>query len=175
MAQSPKSPADLLAEQFATSFAKIKDQIVARSGPPPASDRVSQAKEDAMWAYADPKVQDTNQLAQQIMTTGLPPEMLDPNNPAALEIVHAHPEMAQALAAPTNDAELADQYARMVQRPYRWPALKNLSPKEQVAKATTLDRRFQAAHQPMQIPGLPEQPMFDAPAVPTDPMMGGQP
>jgi hypothetical protein len=146
MPQSAGSFTDQLSERFAANFQTVKDHLVAQAGPPPASKRLSQPQEDALWAYADPKV-DRDQLAQQIMTTGLPPEMLHPDSPAALDIVKEHPDMVQALAQPTNDAEMADQFARMCQWPFRWGMLKDITDhKEQVQRANTLDRRFQERH-----------------------------
>lgn len=146
MPQSAGSFSDQLSERFAANFQTVKDHLVAQAGPPPASKRLSQPQEDALWAYADPRV-DRDQLAQQIMTTGLPPEMLHPDSPAALDIVKEHPDMVSALAQPTNDAEMADQFARMCQWPFRWGLLKDITDhKEQVQRANTLDRRFQERH-----------------------------
>jgi hypothetical protein len=58
-----------------------------------------------------------------------------------------HPEWAQAYAQPTQDAELAQQYATMARYPARWMVLSGIDdPAEQVRTADRYDRRFQKAH-----------------------------
>lgn len=113
-------------------------RIANESGPPPDADKLSERDEDDIWELADPNV-DRDALAQRLAVEGLPPEEIK-----GLLIVKARPDWAQLFAAPTQSMELADQYARMAQYPWRWSLLEDIDdPDEMVRKAETLNRRFQ--------------------------------
>lgn len=172
----PQTVEDLVAQRFSKNFEKYRDAIVARRGPPPASERLSAAREDALWSYTDPKV-DRDQLASQLLQTGLPPELLHPDSPQALDIVKEQPDLIAALAQKAPDAETADMLARMVQTPFRWGLLANIDdPDEMVRKSDALDRRYQMRHQAPAMPALDGQPSaadatMPEPPMPAEPMM----
>jgi hypothetical protein len=175
----------------------VLQRLVAEAGPPDDSHRLSEADEDAIYAITDPTIDaDPDAFATLLLTTGVPQEQL-----GTLKILEAMPELAQAYAQPTQDAEMADMLTRLAQYPWRASLVAGYAdPEEQVRKADALDRRFQKRHggmvapepqqpmmppsQPMapaapavQMPAMPEQPMAAPPMEPTPgqtmPMMGG--
>lgn len=145
-------------EEFAADLQAVEDRLVADAGPPPDTKRMSEADEDRLWALRDKNV-DNETLAQQLMTTGVPQEML-----GSLVIVQEFPEWAPIFGQPTQSAETADQLARMAEFPYRWQLLADLEPAEMVKKADRLDERYQKAMgstmmMPMQLGAGVPQPM----------------
>lgn len=144
------------------------EKLAREAGPPADADRLSERDEDDIWEIADLNV-DRDALAQRLAVEGLPPEEIK-----ALLVVKLRPEWGQVFARPTQSMELADQYARMAQFPYRWSLLEDVDdPDEQVAKAERLDRRYQKRVTAMQEQAttLPEPTMrgYGAP----EPEMGG--
>lgn len=151
----------------------VLKRLVAEAGPPDDSHRLSEADEDAIYAVTDAMVDaDPDAFATLLLTSGVPQEQL-----GALKILEAMPELAQAYAQPTQDAELADILTRLAQYPYRAMLVAGYpDPEEQVRKAETLNRRYQQKHaQPAApaapVPAPPQQPMAPpAPAAPMPPM-----
>lgn len=123
---------------------RIVETLAAAQGPAPGADSVSDAKQLQQWGQRDPKVLDPEGLKRQLMETGLGPypEMLDPEN--GLAIVKAHPEIAEMLAEPTDEA-LADMLSRLAEFPLRVGILEPWAddPEEMVRVADSLDARWQ--------------------------------
>lgn len=156
----------------------VLQRLVAEAGPPDDSHRLSEADEDAIYAITDPTIDaDPDAFATLLLTTGVPQEQL-----GTLKILEAMPELAQAYAQPTQDAEMADMLTRLAQYPWRASLVAGYAdPEEQVRKADALDRRFQKRHagtaapdpQPVMQPSPPMAPAAPAvqmPAMPEQPM-----
>lgn len=115
--------------------------LAAEVGPAPGARPLSEAKKVSMWGQRDPKV-DYTQVASQLMTTGLAPDLLDPEK--GLALFKEHPEMAQMYAQPVAP-DVADQLARLAEYPLRLGLLAHLEdyPKQNVAEANRLDRAWE--------------------------------
>lgn len=114
------------------------DAIAREAGPPPDSDKLSEADEDLAWETVDSSV-DYETMAQQLMTQGLRPEEMQ-----RLLVLKLHPKWAPLYSRPTQDAEMAHQLARLAELPFRLSVLDGIDdPDEMVAKAESLDRRYQ--------------------------------
>ena len=170
---APESAEDRAIREVDAEDTAIIDRLALAAGPPADSSRLSEAEEDEVWATTDPLVDaDPDAFATQLMTTGVPQEMLP-----QLRILKENQDWAQLYAQPTQSAEMADMLTRLAQYPHRATVLLDIDdPEEQVRKAEALDRRFQKRFEPQQ---QPEPPMPTAPqppagmAMPEPPAMPG--
>lgn len=149
------------------------ESLAREAGPPPDSEKLSDRDEDEAWEATDPQV-DHEQMATMLMTQGLPPELAQ-----QLLIVKLRPDddWMSVLTRPTQDAELANQIARVAKYPFRLSLFDGIEdPDEQVRKSNHLDKRYQRKMaalmapqpmpeptQPMQTPGQPTAPEEGAP------------
>lgn len=166
----PRTPPPRSAVERARN--EIRDEIKmairllsAEMGPAPGARPLSEAKKVSMWGQRDPKV-DYAQVASQLMTTGLPPDLLDPKT--GLAIFKKYPEMAQMYAQPVAQ-EVAIPLAILAEYPLRLGLLEHLEddPEAMVKEANRLDRAWQKQMGGGQAP--PETGATSAPfAPPTD-------
>ena len=173
---APESAEDRAIREVDAEDTAIIDRLALAAGPPADSSRLSEAEEDEVWATTDPLVDaDPDAFATQLMTTGIPQEMLP-----QLRILKENQDWAQLYAQPTQSAEMADYLTRLAQYPHRATVLLDIDdPEEQVRKAEALDRRFQRRHvshfEPMMPPSAPpvQQPMAPAAPMPQQPAVPG--
>lgn len=146
-------------------------RLAFESGPPPDSEQLSPADEDAAWEITDPAV-DSEQFPTMLMTSGLPPEMLQ-----SLRVLKVHPEWAELYGKPTQDAEKADLLTRLAEFPWRWSLLLGTAdPDEQVRKAETLAARYQKKHADMRpAPAIVEPPPMPPVEMPMPEMQQQEP
>lgn len=136
--RKPESFEDGVLSSVEANTEDMLNRLVAQAGPPPDTDKVSENDKDAAWETADPSV-DYDTFAQQIMTQGLPPEMV-----SRLLVTKLRPDWAPLYQRPTQSAEMAHQLARLAQYPFRLSLLEDIEdPNDQVKEAERLDRRFQ--------------------------------
>lgn len=129
---------DAVLDKLESDTNDVLTRITQQAGPPPDAERMSEADEDQAWDFVDPNA-DHEQLASMLATQGIPPEV--GQNLLAFKL---HPEWAPFYGKPTNDMQLADQYARMLTTPFRWSILEDFDdPDEMVKKAESMDRRSQ--------------------------------
>jgi hypothetical protein len=134
------TPEDQAIESFNKNFDALTKRSALSLGQPPGTRPVGDAELVHQWGIMDSKV-DRAQLAAQLLTTGLPPELLDPNSPNKLEIVKAAPDLAPLYAQPVKDPELADILAGFAERPFRYGILSAIDdPEDQVKEAERLSR-----------------------------------
>ena len=138
-----RTPVDAAQANFNQSFTEAMKRAAASLGQPPGTTAVGDAEKVRQWGIYDPKV-DRQALTAQIMTTGLPQEMLDPNSPTALAIVKAAPDLAPLYAQAQHDPELADVLAGFAENPLRYGLVAGIDdPEEQVKESN----RLAALHQ----------------------------
>lgn len=133
-------------------------RLALEAGPPADSEKMSEADEDRIYAIEDRVVSaDPDGFAQRLMTMGIDQQTL-----STLRVLKEHPEWAPTYGAPTQDAEIADQWTRMAQFPFRWLLFKDIPEfTEQCRKAEQLNRRYQKAH--AEKVAISEQPMAAVP------------
>ena len=144
-ARQDESPESRALREIEAEDENAVQALVAAAGPPPGVTVLSDADEDQAWETMDPLVDD-EAFATMLMTQGLPPEIAQ--RLLIVQINKDDQERQQAwlaaLTQPTQDAELADQLTRAVKWPYRSVLLEDIDdPDDLVAKADTLDRRYQ--------------------------------
>lgn len=120
---------------------RFSDQIAAEMGPAPGATVVSDARKVELWGQTDPKAPyDT--IYQMLTTTGVKPEMLDPDgdDQMTLAIVKEVPEIAP-MYAEVVDPDVADVLATLAEHPMRVGLLSGLEddPEAQVCEAERLD------------------------------------
>lgn len=156
----PESAEDKAIREVDAEDTDAMNGLALQAGPPPDSDRLSEADEDAAWEFMDPAV-DFEQMASLLMTQGIPQEMAQ-----RFLITKLRPDdgWLEALATPTQDAEAANQIVKMAQYPFRLSVLDTYDdPEDQTRKAETLDRRYQRRmaailDAPLQIGGYGQMP-----------------
>lgn len=161
---APESDIEIAQREIQEEIEQAIAALAADTGPAPRAVRLSDAEKVEMWGRSDPKV-DYGQLLQQLMATGLPPEMLDPDT--GLAIFKRHPEMAQLYGQPVAP-EVADPLARLAEYPLRLSLLEHLEddPKARVEEANRLDaaweKRWADAYRPsMPLPDGPSPTPID--------------
>lgn len=138
MPRQPSSFEDRLLDELEPLTENALKRLADEQGPPPDSQKLTEADEDEAWETPDPNVE-YESFAQQLMTQGLPPEVVQ-----NLLLVKLRPEWAPLYSRPTQSAELAHMLARLAERPFRLSILEDIDdPDEMVAKAEQMDRRFQ--------------------------------
>lgn len=131
---------------FWRDFDQATRRTAARLGRPPDTKQLGDAEKVRLWGRTDPKV-DQARLASQLLTTGLPPELLDKAAPGHLAVVDEAPELAALYAQPTDDPDLATALAALAHYPYTHALLKGLDmPEEQVSEAERLQRLWEKQH-----------------------------
>jgi hypothetical protein len=175
------TPEDRAIENFNKSFDALTKRSAASLGQPPGTRPVGDAELVRQWGIMDNKV-DRTALAQQLMAGGLPPELLDPNNPNSLEIVKAAPDLAPLYGQPVQDPELADILAGLAEHPFKYGILAALDdPEDQVKEAERLNRLWEkqmADQQPAEQPGADMSapaPVMSAPTPSSAPDMPNAP
>lgn len=132
------TPEDRAIANFNASFDALTKRSAAGLGQPPGTKPVGDAEKVRQWGITDHKV-DRTALTAQLMTQGVPPELLDPNNPQALAIAKAAPDLLPLYVQPVQDPELADTLAGLAHTPFRHGLLAGIDdPEEQVAEANRL-------------------------------------
>ncbi len=137
---APESAEDKAVREVDAEDEDAQNRIALQAGPPPDSDRLSEKDEDDAWAQMDPSV-DFEQVATMLLKQGVPQEMAQ-----RFLIVKLRPDdgWLEALTQPTQDAEMANQLAKMAQYPFRLSVLDTYDdPEQQTRKAEQLDRRYQ--------------------------------
>ena len=121
----------------------VLNRLALESGPPPDSERLSEADEDRLYAQVDPIVHgDPEGFARRLLTQGLDQQMLQ-----QLQVLKGFPEWAQIYAQPTQSIELADQLTKLARWPYRPAMLADFAdPEDMVRTGEALDRRYQRKH-----------------------------
>jgi hypothetical protein len=164
------TPEEAALGKFLQDFQLAAQRTAQKLGRPLGTDHVSEARKVAMWSATDPKA-DHATILQQLQTSGLPPEQLDPQGPDALAVVKASPKLAPLYAEVQADPELANTLASFAVWPLRHALLRAIpDPGEQVREAERLQRAYERQH------GGPTADAPDAPdaaagaAVPSGPM-----
>lgn len=134
-------------QQLEDEDAATIDALAAKAGPPPDTQRLSESEEDDFYAFEDRfVVSNQERLSLQLMTEGLPPEIL-----SQLVIVKVRPDWAPLYEQPTQDAVRADMLIRAARFPLRWGLFDDvIEPKARVEKDERLHRRFQQRHTALQ-------------------------
>jgi hypothetical protein len=140
-------------ERVASSWLEEAEQvarrIAAEEGDPPGARKVGETEAVRLWGITDPGA-DHDLILEALKTTGLAPEFLDPSSPKALALVKARPELAQALAQPAPNEEVAAMLAAFAEYPFRFGLFADHSddPQEQTSYAERLTTQWQATQQP---------------------------
>lgn len=161
------SMVDRVAVSFADDLERLAQAAAADQGQPVGTRNVSDAEALRQWAYADPQA-DYDAILGQLQTTGLPPELLDPDH--GLTIFKEQPDLAQWYGQPVQDPALADRMARIAEHPFRMGLLMDIDdPDEQVRESNRLHRAWSR-----QLLGdtAPED-MQQTPVAPVTPQMVG--
>lgn len=151
------TPEDAAMKNFTANFDLLTKRSAASLGQPAGTRPVGDVELVRQWGIRDNKVDRPSMLAQ-LMTEGLPPELLDPNNPKAYAIAKAAPDLLPLYAQATPDHELADILAGFAERPFRYGILAAIDdPEDQVKEANRLDGLWQKkTGAPLEPPTLPE-------------------
>lgn len=137
---APETAEDRAIREVSDEDENAMRTLALEAGPPPDSSRLSEADEDAAWEQMDPNV-DHEQLATMLMTQGLPPELAQQ---LLIVKLRRDEDWMGALTKPTQDAELANQLAKLARYPFRLSVIDGYDdPDEQVRKANAVDRRYQ--------------------------------
>jgi hypothetical protein len=160
-------------ERIATGWLEEAEQVAGRiaaeEGDPPGARKVGETEAVRLWGITDPGA-DHDLILEALKTTGLAPDFLDPSSPKALALVKARPELAQVLAQPAPNEEVAAMLATFAEYPFRFGLFADHSddPQEQTSYAERLTKQWQAtqapapvieAPQPQPAPPLPEPPL----------------
>lgn len=173
------SELDHVAVSFADELERLAQASAAGQGQPVGTRKTSDAEAVKHWGITDPNVE-YDQILQQLQTTGLPPEMLDPEK--GLLLFREQPDLAQWYGQPVQDPALADRMARIAEHPFRMGLLMDIDdPDEQVREANRLDRAWTAQILASNTPAMPsaqgvepaQQPL--ASAAPTPPALDAGP
>jgi hypothetical protein len=135
-----KTAEEYALERFNQNFEKAALQAAQSWGQPAGSRPVGDAEKVRQWGLQDSNV-DRTALTASLLTQGLAPELLDPNNPQAPAVMKAAPDLAPLYGQPVQDSELADTLAGLAQYPFRYGLLAGIDdPEEQVKEAERLSR-----------------------------------
>ena len=142
--RSALSAEELARREMADDLQVAIREIAAELGPAPGTSEASASEELRQWGIRDSKV-DHQQMVQRLMTTGYPPEMLDPDGDMTLLVVKENPELAEVYGQPVQDQEYAEQLATIAEWPFRLGILREYEddPEAMVRKADSLDARWQ--------------------------------
>ncbi len=144
-------PSDTTAESqalqnFNDHFDQATERTAASMGRPLGAKDVGDAEKVRLWGASDPKV-DPAQIVAQLLTTGVDPSLLDPNNLQALAVAKAAPDLAPLYGQPTEDDELAQILAAFAAHPFRHALLAGLiDPEDRVKESDRLQRAWEKQH-----------------------------
>lgn len=183
------NPEELARNTISNEIERMINVLAKAEGPAADAESVSDAQLVRQWGQRDPQIQDPEQFKQQLLTTGLPAEMLDPNSPQVLALIKANPDLAQdwagILSSPL-DQRMVDLVAPLVEHPLRLGILRPYEddPEEMVKVAESLDGKWgrlmeqqmggppPIAPPPEQAPpAMPQAPPVSAPAPQPAPMV----
>lgn len=137
-----ESPEARALRELDEEMERYSDAIAADWGPAPGSDVVSDDRKVELWGRTDPKA-DYDAIYGMLTTTGVPPEMLDPDgaDDVTLAIVKEVPEMAPYYQQAV-EPDLADALSTLAEYPMRLGLLTDLEddPEAMVKEAERLDR-----------------------------------
>lgn len=138
-----QTPEDAAIRSFTANFDLLTKRSAASLGQPPGTRPVGDVELVRQWGIRDNKV-DRLQLLAQLLTTGLPQELLDQNNPQAFAIMKAAPDLAPLYGQPVTDHEVAEILTGLAEWPFRYGILAAIDdPEDQVKEANRLDGLWQ--------------------------------
>lgn len=170
---------DRVALSFADDLERLAQAAAAEQGQPIGTRKASHAEAVKQWGINDPQVEDNyDAFLDMLKTTGLPPEMLDPESPQCLMVIKEDPDLAQWYGQPIADPALAARYATLAEWPFRRGLLMDEDdPDEQVRLANAYDRDWERSLLGDDVAATPVagdvEPTQQAPAAPMPSMIGG--
>lgn len=169
---------DRVAMSFADDLERLAQATAAEQGQPVGTRSMSDAEALKQWGIVDPKV-NYDQILGMLQPTGLPPEMLDPEQ--GLMVFQEQPDLAQWYGQPVQDPALAQRMAVLAEYPFRMGLLMDIDdPDEQVRESDRLHRLWEreligSLDVPVPIATPPSAPVVQAQPAPLMPpqMIGG--
>ncbi len=159
--RKPVNPEEAARDTIAREIPMMVDAIAVKQGPAADATAVSDAKVLRQWGQRDPKILDPDGMRRQMIETGLPMEMLDPQSPTALAFIKANQdiagEWAEILASPL-DERMADLAAPLIEHPMRLGILRPYEddPEEATRVSDRLDAQLQREmERALQAPSAP--------------------
>lgn len=148
MPRRQTSPEEAARDTISKEIPQVVDRVAASWGPAADADPVSDARMLRQWGQRDPKIADAEGLRQQLLTTGLPMKIMDPESPASLAFFQANKdiaaEWAEILSSPL-DERMADLVTPLLEYPLTLGILRPYEddPEEMVRVSNRLDGQWQ--------------------------------
>lgn len=177
---SPDTQAPDFRERLAQSWADDMEEMAQKAadaeGQPMSTKRVGDVRAVRLYGLKDKKV-DPETMLQAMTTTGMPPEILDPENPQCMLIIKEQPQLAKYYAKPAKTPEAAQTLVEWAQYPFAYGLVMGIDdPNERVRYTDHIHKLWQesqpqdAEPEPMTAPA--PAPMM--PPAPPDPSMSMQ-
>jgi hypothetical protein len=146
----PANPEEAARNKIGLEIERMINTLSSRAGPAADAESVSPDEQLHQWAQRDSMVQDPEALKRVLTTTGLgqQPDLFNPQNPKALGIIRANPDLAQQWAEMLSqpvDERMADLLVPLIEHPLRLTMLRPYEddPSSAVSFADRMDARLQ--------------------------------
>lgn len=132
-----------VAQSFADDMEELAQKAAEAEGQPMKTRKVSDARAVRLYGLRDQNV-DAQQMLTALLTTGLPAELLSPENPQAPLIIRERPELAEYYGRPAQTSQAAEHLVQLAEYPWRYGLIMDEdNPRERVRYADHLDRLWQ--------------------------------
>lgn len=158
-----------LAQSFADDLEELAQKAAEAQGQPMGTRRVSDARALRMYGIRDQHF-DRAALIDMLNTTGVHPDLLNPQNPESPLIIRERPDLIPYYAKPAATPEAAQALADLAEYPFRYGLVMDIdNPQERVRYATHLQTQWEASQPqpdptPIAIPPAPV-PIATAPSL----------